>query len=338
MNFVRVVMCLVMLGCGMWWNLGEAAADEPQWKLETPKVDFQQRDSSGEVVLNGKMWLLGGWFDSYKPAPRDVWSSEDGKKWVKVLDEAPWKHADLPMSVAFKDRMWMMGGWYNGRLEGHESGNQVWSSADGVKWEAATMKAGWSPRIASGAVVFQDRMWILGGLEDYYFGTDKNLKNDVWSSADGKEWLQETEQAPWSPRAYHGAVVHDGKIWVLAGGNYVPNYQAKNDVWSSSDGKTWELATEKAPWDARLWFSAVTYRDRMWVLGGWANNPSRNLGDVWHSKDGKEWTEFKSATMWTPRHEHSAYVFQDKIWLVTGHAWPLSSEVWSLELPKEWGK
>ena len=33
---------------------------------------------------------------------------------------------------------------------------------------------------------------MLGGTENYYFGDEKSLKNDVWSSADGKEWKQET--------------------------------------------------------------------------------------------------------------------------------------------------
>ena len=119
-----------------------------------------------------------------------------------------------------------MGGWYNGRLQGHGASNEVWSSADGEKWEQVAKQAGWSPRIAAGAVVFKGRMWILGGTENYYFGDEKSLKNDVWSSADGKEWKQETAKAPWSARAYHAAVVHDGKIWVLAGGNYVPKYHA----------------------------------------------------------------------------------------------------------------
>ena len=72
----------------------------------------------------------------------------------------------------------------------------------------------------------------------------------------------------------------------------------------------------------------------MWVLGGWSNNPSKNWGDVWHSTDGKNWQQLKSDVMWKERHEHSAYVFQDKIWIAGGHAQPLSSEVWSLDIPK----
>jgi hypothetical protein len=228
-----------------------------------------------------------------------------------------------------------MGGWYNGRLPGHGASNEVWSSCDGRIWEQATDRAGWSPRLAAGTVAFQGRLWILGGTEDYYFGDDASLKNDVWSSADGQDWRRELERAPWSPRAYHAAVVHDGKIWVLGGGNYVPRYQALNDVWSSSDGVHWERVIDHAPWAARLWFSAAVYRDRLWVLGGWSNHPSKNWGDVWYSLDGKEWTELRSNVVWKERHEHSTYVFQDKLWVAGGHAQPLSNEVWSLALPRD---
>jgi hypothetical protein len=308
------------------------------WIKVTDAAGWQPRDSQGEVVFRDRLWIFGGWFDSFHAPPRDVWSSPNGKDWTLVEKEAPWKHSDLPMTIAFQDKMWIMGGWYNGRLPGHSASAEVWSSTDGTKWEQVTAKAGWSPRIAAGLVEFKGRMWIIGGTENYYFGDDASLKNDVWSSSDGKSWKIETAAAPWSPRAYHSAVAHAGRLWVFGGGNYVPKYQAVNDVWSSSDGVTWERATDSAPWHPRLWFSSVTYRDRMWVLGGWSNNPSKNWGDVWHSKDGKDWKQLKSSVTWKERHEHSAFVFRDKLWIVGGHAQPLSSEVWSLDVPRDWFK
>jgi hypothetical protein len=171
------------------------------WVKVTDRAEWRARDSSGEVVFKDRIWILGGWFDSFNAPPRDVWSSADGKVWRLDAPEAPWKHSDLPMTVVFKDRIWLMGGWYNGRLPGHEASDDVWSSADGKVWDLATDKAGWSPRIAAGVVAFQGRIWILGGTENYYFGDEKSLKNDVWSSADGKVWRLEVEHAPWSPRA-----------------------------------------------------------------------------------------------------------------------------------------
>ena len=305
----------------------------PNWVKVTDGAAWQPRDSQGELVYRDKLWILGGWFNSYEPCPRDVWSSSDGKSWRLVTKTAPWKHGDLPMTVVFDDRMWFMGGWYNGRLPGHSAGNEVWCSKDGVDWQQATPSAGWSPRLAAGVVAFKGKMWMLGGTENYYFGDDKSLKNDVWSSADGRKWDLAIENAPWSPRAYHQAVVHDDKIWIMGGGDYLPKHHALNDVWCSEDGVNWTRVTRTAPWGPRLWFSAVVYRRHIWVLGGWSKSHD-NFGDVWHSKDGRNWTELRSDVIWKSRHEHSAFVFQDKIWVAGGHARPLNSEVWSLEIPE----
>ena len=324
-----IVICLICV-------TSSAQEKTHDWVKVTDKAGWKPRDSQGELVYRNQLWIFGGWFQSFEAPPRDVWNSADGKTWKLVEKEAPWIHSDLPMTVVHNDKMWIMGGWYNGRLPGHSASNQVWSSTDGVKWEQATKSAGWSPRLAAGAVVFKNRIWILGGIETYYSGDEKSLKNDVWSSADGKDWKLETANAGWEPRGYLGAVAHAGKLWVFGGGNYVPKYKAFNDVWCSSDGVTWEKVAD-APWSPRLWFSAEVYRDQMWVLGGWSNNPSKNWGDAWHSADGKTWKQLKSDLCWKARHEHSAFVFQDKLWIAGGHATPLSSEVWSLHLPKDWG-
>ena len=328
---MRIGVALVLFTASLGWG----QTPGPDWVKVTDKAGWQPRDSQGELVYRDRLWVFGGWYNSFEAPPRDVWSSPDGKKWELVEKNAPWKHSDLPMSITFADKMWMMGGWFNGRLPGHSASNEVWSSTNGKKWDQVTAKAGWSPRLAAGLVEFAGKMWMLGGIEDYYFGDEKSLKNDVWSSTDGKEWTLVTEHAEWSPRAYQSAVVFDNKMWVFGGGNYVPKYQALNDVWYSEDGKTWTQATDKAAWPPRLWFSAAVYRDHMWVIGGWSNNPSRNHADVWYSRDGKTWTQLVSKVMWKERHEHSVYVFQDKLWVAGGHAQPLSSEVWSLQLPKD---
>ena len=306
------------------------------WVKVAPSAPWQPRDSCGEVAYGGKLWLMGGWFTSFVATPRDVWSSPDGREWTLVTQEAPWKHGDLPMTAVFKDRMWFMGGWHGGRLEGATSSAEVWSSTNGKDWTQVTASAGWSPRIAAGCVEFNGKLWILGGIERYYDGTEASLRNDVWCSEDGQRWTCVTEQAEWSPRAYHQAVAHAGKLWVMGGGNYVPTYHAKNDVWCSSDGKTWTCVSDTAAWSPRLWFSSVVYRDHMWVLGGWSNNPSKNWGDAWYSADGARWSQLTTPTMWKERHEHSVWVFDDALWVAAGHAQPLSNEVWKLKLPGDW--
>lgn len=306
------------------------------WVIETGNAEWKARDSQGEVVFKNKLWIFGGWFNSYEAPPRDVWSSSDGKNWTMINSVAPWIHSDLPMSIVFKDRIWIMGGWYNGRLEGHSASNRIWSSIDGLNWKQVINNAEWSPRLASAIVKFKGKIWILGGTENYYFGDSKSLKNDVWYSSDGKTWQLATADAGWSPRAYHQAVVLNGKIYVFGGGNYVPEYYATNDVWSSEDGITWTQVTAASPWHERLWFSSVVYRDRIWIMGGWSNNPYKNWSDVWYSKDGKEWKQLKLNVHWKERHEHSVYVFKDKIWVAGGMVPPLINDVWSLKIPKDW--
>ncbi len=332
-----------------------AQADPPNWVLVSDKNAFTPRDSCGELVYKDRLWLMGGWMDSFKDPPRDVWSSPDGKEWTLVTKEAAWRHSDFPMTVVFKDRMWSMGGWHGGRLPHASASDSVWSSTDGADWKLEAEHAGWSPRMAGGLLVFNDRIWLFGGVQKYYFGNDDDLKNDVWSSADGIKWEQATAKAPWSPRAYLQVAALNGRMYVFGGGNYLPNYQAKNDVWSSDDGANWTLETESAPWPPRIWFSTAVYRDRIWVLGGSSSSlvktpaPNadggepklverrvwKNSNDVWTTKDGKTWTPFKTETIWKERHEHSCYVFRDKLWVVTGHAAPLQNDVWTLDVPAD---
>ena len=305
------------------------------WTRVVEKAGWQARDSSGEVVFRNQIWVLGGWFSSFEPCPRDVWSSPDGKHWTQVIREAPWQHGDLPMTLVFDDQIWLMGGWFNGLMPGYSASNEVWSSTNGLDWHLISESAGWSPRLAAGSAVFQDKMWILGGIENYFLGNDSSLRNDVWCSADGETWELVTDHAGWSPRAFHQVVVHDGRIWVLGGGNYLPNYFSLNDVWSSADGVEWDQATRQVPWSPRMWFSSVVYRDQIWVLGGWSKETG-NQGDVWYSADGEVWSPLESDICWKPRHEHSAFVFQGRLWIVGGEASPLSSEVWSLHVPNGW--
>ena len=85
----------------------------------------------------------------------------------------------------------------------------------------ATANAGWSARECHTSVVFDGKMWVLGGYDG------EGLKKDVWYSTDGVNWTQATANAGWSARATHTSVVFDGKMWVIGGqdGSY------KNDVW-----------------------------------------------------------------------------------------------------------
>ena len=177
-------LLLIGVGCSMG-----AAEQGPNWVCINQKAGWQARDSQGEFVFEDQMWMLGGWFDAKQPNPRDVWKSPDGKQWTCAVEVAPWEHSDLSVALVYKNRMWFMGGR---KLPGAENSNKVWSSPDGAQWTLETDSPGWCPRVSPSFVVFKDRMWVMGGTENFYDDNDQTLKNDVWSSADGKEWKLET--------------------------------------------------------------------------------------------------------------------------------------------------
>ncbi len=312
---------------------GALASGKANW-VPVGNASWCGRDSAGETVYDGKLWIFGGWISSHVPALQDVWTSADGMTWTEVQPEAPWAHSDLPMSITFKNRMWMMGGYDLGRLPNATASNLVWSSTDGVEWTNEG-PAGWSPRLAAGIVEHDGKMWVLGGLERYLDGTPQHLRNDVWYSEDGQKWIQATSDAGWAPRAFHNALSYNGRIYIFGGGNYQPQPQEFNDVWSSSDGVNWRKETSEAPWLPRIWASAVVYRDKMWLLGGYTLKDGKgNLNDVWTSTDGATWTQASFDVIWGPRHEMSAYVQDDKIWIMGGFdGKELHNDVWSLHLP-----
>ncbi len=309
----------------------QKAVKGPYWVCVNKEAPWQARDSQGEMVFDNHLWIFGGWFTPQTPNPRDVWKSPDGKNWTCTVEVAPWVHGDLPATMPYKGKMWLMGGR---KLPGAENSNKVWSSTDGADWKLEC-EASWCPRVGHSFTVFKDRMWIIGGTENFYEDNEQTMKNDVWSTADGKNWKLETENAGWPKRRDGHVIVFDNKLWMMGGGSWNPENIPRNDVWYSEDGVNWTQATDAAPWTPRLWFTAVAYRDHMWMMGGW-NRVDGNFNDIWYSKNGKDWTEVKSDVIWKTRHEHSAYVFKDKIWIAGGHAEPLNSEVWSLEIPKNW--
>ncbi len=62
-------------------------------------------------------------------------------------------------------------------------------------WRLVTETAEWLVRHSHQAVVFDNKMWVMGGYD--------NFKNDVWSSSDGANWTSTNALAGWSARAGH---------------------------------------------------------------------------------------------------------------------------------------
>lgn len=112
-------------------------------------------------------------------------------------------------------------------------------------WEEVTKKAAWSNRYDHAAVAFNGKLWVFGGYDSGRRNGDTYLE-DIWNSANGKDWTLVSDSAPWKGRRGHTVTVFNdgtGDALYLTGGFEVDEKtgyrQYTNDCWKSADGINW---------------------------------------------------------------------------------------------------
>lgn len=253
------------------------STDGENWTLLNPKAPWSGRHCSGWVVYKRKIWLIGG------DGNIDVWNTKNGLKWEQVTDSAPWGPRYKPYVFVFHDTLWLMGGfdYFNKRYKTY---NDVWFSTNGADWTLAKEHCPWKPRgIIHGSVIFNDKIWILGGgLYGHPVPRNETYYNDVWCSSDCRNWTLVLEHAPWVPRLHHNIEVFDNKMWVMDGHNrkYKNSYgHIRNDVWYSSDGITW-TELKNTPWVPTHAASTFIWGNCMYMAAGYLKNKVWKLEKV----------------------------------------------------------
>lgn len=196
-----------------------------------------------------------------------------------------------------------------------------------LKWEKESIEIPWSPRDAAMAVVFKNKIWLMGGVEG---GEIKDgspnygeipHKSDIWVSENGKDWQLIKEKAPWGKRRSAGIIVFststEEKIWLMGG--WAQNFgETKNDIWISEDGENWKLILPSAEWEPREGHAIIVFKNKIFLTGGVDFYKRKTYNDVWYSEDGINWIEATSTAPWSKRYDHTLTVFKDKLWLIGG--------------------
>ncbi len=130
----------------------------------------------------------------------------------------------------------------------------------------------------------------------------------------GVDWVKVENTPRFSPRRYHTAVVHQDKIWVIAG---LSNGVRKNDVWNSPDGINWTQVTEAAPFTPRFGHQSVVYQDKIWVIGG-DDGAEPFKSEVWCTTDGVNSTNVNGGPAFFERCHFAMTVHDDKMWIIGG--------------------
>ena len=281
--------------------------DGGRWYLAAT-APWSGRHMHGAVVHDGHIWVIG----AENGTPDDVWKSKDGVHWQLVAATVPWPERDNQLVTVFAGSIWVMGGQTGAAGQSNfvadlKAGKpfppappplcDVWRTKDGLRWELMTDDAPWAPRgmitgANGGVPVLDGRMWILGGgyvgtggttlstlrydLEQQPRLETRLFHNDVWSSADGREWICHLADgmAPWPARSYHDTAAWAGKLWVLGGHRGVADHATeigtdgnRNDVWYSADGEHWQKLP-LTPWSSRHACAIHVHDDALFLAAG----------------------------------------------------------------------
>lgn len=217
--------------------------------------------------------------------------------------------------------MWILSGGTDCTQDGGVKAD-VWDSTNGVTWTRATASTPFGERWTPGAVVFQGKIWVIGGLGT---GGYNGYHNDVWTSTDGANWTEVNAAAPFAGRESFGCVVFNNKIWVIAGDNS-DGLAALSDVWSSPDGVNWTREPDFP--SARTGAACVVFNGAIWVIGGGYTAPDPSAGsnaymvysfnDAWYSTDGANWIQATANAGFAGRVYATAQVYNNQIWMLGG--------------------
>ncbi len=115
----------------------------------------------------------------------------------------------------------------------------------------------------------------------------------------------------------------------------------------------WVQVTAKAQFAPRDGAGALTFKDRLWFLGGWNPGDKKNFpricnNEVWSSADGSSWTlekpntfldqSFDPTSDWEGRHTAGYAVLNDKMWIIGGdvNQKHYHNDVWSSSDGRKW--
>lgn len=278
----------------------------------------------------------------YQPSAKMKTSNLRGQqrpeyRWVNITRAADFPPRDGAGALVFDGCMFLIGGWNPCDKEYYPRTcvNDVWSSTDGATWklekpntfrdERFNNQSDWEGTHTAGYVVFRGRLWLIGGdpIQGHY-------QNQVWNSADGRDWRLIQDRVPWAPRVLHCTFVFNDRLWVL-GGQTLPQFAPEaeifyHDLWCSADGCAWQQVEMTMPFEPQrgMIVGQLIFKNRVWLLGGGTyETPGRPqyvfYNDVWSSADGKRWTRHSAQAPWQPRVYHNVAVFDNRLWVLGGH-------------------
>ncbi len=181
-----------------------------------------------------------------------------------------------------------------------------------------------SPTVISASPQNNDQgVWISQTINITFSKTmNKNLTTNAFSLKDPGnfniagtfQWVNNDQNLGFTPS---GTLSYDKEYTMTIGtgaedisGNPLPA------AFTSKFTTGWAQATTNGGWPGRTLSTCVSFKNSLWLLGGFSTTISNN--DVWCSSDGADWNQAIEVAPWIGRHWHTSVVFDNKIWVMGG--------------------
>ena len=250
---------------------------------------------------------------------KGVWSSADGRSWLKTELKNIVKNQGFLSYIKFKGNIYGLG-TFDGNIERYTQTTQIARTSDFKHWEILAKDSNLPKRFFYHPFVFQNKLWVVGG-ED---AADKY--SDAWVSSDAVHWTKIADNLPFGKRAGQHFVVFKESLYML-----------DNDVWVSSDGLEWKLLTPKIAEGDIFGYSVEIFDNKIWLIG--CNRSGKFRSEVLYSSDGIVWKAERAP--WSPRGGVATCIFKNQIIMTGGKyggpgingqtEFVYSNDVWSLK-------
>ena len=160
------------------------------WYSSNGKVWLKSRfthsfSSYNAVVFENKIWIFEGGFTNRNTY---VWYSADGINYTK----SHLNNFDNFTAVAFQNKIWLLGGRIS-FLSPYIFNREIINFDPAATSDTQTYTPNWHQRSSQASVVFDNKIWLLGGY--YYEVGNPNSNvvfNDIWSWDNSQsDWTQE---------------------------------------------------------------------------------------------------------------------------------------------------
>ena len=182
------------------------------------KLAGKRMDLEPTLLLNANDQSLYGIFRSFFQGQERAMlfqTTNPFGAWKFIPASVPDQQGSIPAGfstspgVYFNDSLWLMGG---SRIDPDNNANTVWRFDPKTSTWESLGAAKWSPRMGHAVLVYQNKIWVMGGRDEA-----GNALADVWTFEVSKREWTESAKAPWAPRCLFGPAVFQDQIWLYGG-------------------------------------------------------------------------------------------------------------------------